>query len=98
MGLKVSIDCVKHLIPKKEGKKEWFVVQISSEYAENETQFGKEHMNDLFMEPAAYAQYKDIIAQYCGTGTSVEAITEAVMFGGKLQLAIVGFKEIPGEE
>lgn len=87
-NFEVRIDAINHLVPKKEGKKEWYIISCSK-YDERETFVGWEHLDPVFLTPKQYEQYKVEI----DIGMVVNAIFEPRIINGKVTYNITGFEK-----
>lgn len=89
MGFEVRIDAVQHLVPKKEGKKEWYIIHCSKQYAERDGFVGWEHMDKVFLTPAQYKNIESILE----IGSIVKTVVEIGSFNGRMTINVVGFEE-----
>lgn len=83
----VRIDAISHLIPKKEGKKEWYIISCSK-FDERENFVGWEHLDPVFLTPEQYGKNEDNIE----IGLIVNAVLEMRLFNGKVTYNIIGFE------
>lgn len=92
MGMIVRLDAINHIVPKKEGKKEWYVIYLSAEYRETTDFVGWERVDPVFMTPEEYEPFSDEV--FFQPGALLEAIVEPSLLYGKIVNKVTGFREI----
>lgn len=89
MNNSVRIDFIRHIVPKADsGKKEWYIIGISSEFVETENFIGCERLPDVFLSPDQFNSLKNVVA----VGAVCEVITETSIYNGRYNTRVVGFK------